>query len=185
MLRLPQTLTCAALLTLGLTGQSQAGFLDFLFGNQQQLGYQRPVYVPAYAPPPQSRLRDPDRIPRAPLTIDSDAQNISREANLANIRRLEAVAKSEGVRAAFLKDQTVRPGDILVTAQGLAVYERGRDGAEIRPLAASRYKNRADLQALQKISRLAASNTDAIADETVADNRVTRRSAAKIVTAER
>ncbi|MDF2119417.1 hypothetical protein PY365_28020 [Roseiarcaceae bacterium H3SJ34-1] len=154
MRRLHQTLTCAALLTLGLTGQSQAGFFDFLFGGQQQLGNQRPVYVPGYAPArPLPRVKDHDRIRRASASADGDPQKNAREATLANIRKLDAVAKTEGVKAAFLKDQTVRPGDILVTSEGLAVYERGRDGGQIRPLAESRYKDRTDLQMLQKVGK--------------------------------
>jgi hypothetical protein len=157
MRRLHQTLTCAALLTLSLTGQSQAGFFDFLFGGQQQLGTQRPVYVPGYAPA--SRPKDHDRVRRVSASVDGGPQKSSREATLATIRKLDAVAKTEGVKAAFLKDQTARPGDILVTAEGLAVYERGRNGPEIRPLADSRYKDRTDLQALQKVGKLSPNAT--------------------------
>jgi hypothetical protein len=169
MRRLHQSLTCAALLMLGLTGQSQAGFFDFLFGNQQQqLGNQRPVYVPSYAPVsrPLSRPKDHDRIRKVSASVDGDPQKNSREATLATIRKLDAVAKTEGIKAAFLKDQTVRPGDILVTAEGLAVYERGTGGAQIRPLAESRYKDRTDLQMLQKVGKVSpVKNPDAAMHE--------------------
>jgi hypothetical protein len=163
--RLHQTLSCAALLTLGLTGQSQAGFFDFLFGGQQQLGNQRPVYVPGYAPAPRPlpRVKDHDRIRKMSASSDGEPQKTSREATLAAVRKLDAVAKTEGVKAAFLKDQTVRPGDILVTGDGLAVYERGRDGPQIRPLADSRYKDRTDLQALQKVSKFSPNKTPDVA----------------------
>jgi hypothetical protein len=153
--RLHQTLTCAVLLTLSLTGQSQAGVFDFLFGGQQQqLGSQRPVYVPAYAPPSRPTLMRPkvhDRIRKVSASVDGDVPKNAREATLANIRKLDTVAKTEGIKAAFLKDQTARPGDILVTAEGLSVYERGAGGAQLRPLAESRYKDRTDLQMLQKV----------------------------------
>jgi len=163
MRRLHLTLTCAALLVLGLTGQSQAGFFDFLFGSQQQFGNQRPAYVPRYAPRPNH-----ERARRMSASVDGDAQKSSREATLARIRRLDAVAKTDGLKAAFLQDQTVRPGDILVTAEGLTVYERGRDGPQIRPLAESRYKDRTDLQALQKVGKLSPAETPGVTVQEVA-----------------
>lgn len=168
MRRLHQTLTCAALLTLSLTGQSQAGVFDFLFGGQQQLGNQRPVYVPRYVPPARPLPKDQDRIRKPSFSADIDSQKNSREATLANIRKLDAIAKAEGIKAAFLKDHTARPGDILVTAEGLAVYERGPGGAQLRPLGDSRYKNRADLQMLQKIGKLSSVKTDASSVQKVA-----------------
>ncbi|MDF2119724.1 hypothetical protein PY365_29605 [Roseiarcaceae bacterium H3SJ34-1] len=133
-----------ALLGVPLALPANAGFLDFLFQAPAPTG--RYPGGQAY----ESRLPDEsDRHEMRRIRRDaerqqelSDQQTIRN--NRANVKKYQDIAKNEGVKAALFKDHTLRRGDILVTPEGMVVYD-GRKG-RFQPLEQSSLKNRADLQ---------------------------------------
>lgn len=130
------------------TASAQAGVLDFLFGAPQ---VQQPVYAPLQAGPrsqPQA-IKETKRSKPVAAAADGPSSDVVR--GLKTARRLADVAREQGINAAFLQDETLRPGDIVVTPNGLAVYEASsRKANPFRPLGQSRLSHRRDLVQLQR-----------------------------------
>jgi hypothetical protein len=120
---------------------AHAGMFDFLFAGSAQTGILR--YDGAYERPRSFAPRDSFDAKRAKLeTQRRELQSVS--SNLSNIKKYQAIAQAESVKAALFKDHTLRRGDILVTPDGLVVYDGSR--GRFQPLEQSNLRNRPDLQ---------------------------------------
>jgi hypothetical protein len=140
-----QTYLALAFTGLSLAMPAHAGFLDFLFEGSPPIGRYPggQVYERERSP----GVRDSYEVRRVKREAQrhedqSDQQLV--KINRSNIKKYQDIAKVEGVKAALLKDHTLRRGDILVTPKGLIVYD-GR-GGRFQPLEQSSLKNRPDLQ---------------------------------------
>ena len=163
------------------SSNANAGLLDFLFGNRNPAPVYAPRPAPGYMPmqkqsysprqygEPRYRIRSARRA-AAPARSETSAAETAPEdttRNLKAIRELYAIANEQGFTAAFLRDSTLRTGDIVVTPTGIAVFEGERANShrsnQFRPLARSRLRNRIDLARLQSASGF---NAGAIAGAT-------------------
>lgn len=144
----PVGLLLAGMVQFAGTAPAHAGLFDFLFGAP------RPPQ-PVYAPQPSGPISQPHRVrkePRQkPLSAASDGPSSTVARDLETIRRLANVAREQGVTAAFLQDPTLKSGDIVVTPNGIAVYEASsKKSNPFRPLGQSRLSHRSDLAQLQR-----------------------------------
>jgi hypothetical protein len=129
---------------------TQAGFFEVLFGqptNSYFYGSQQPI-----PPTPEEEL---ERQKQSRLAME---RQMSEQAarNLKISRVLADISQDSGRKQAFLMDPTLRYGDIVVTDTGLEVFEgkswKDRSPLQFRPLHLSTYRNRKDLQLMQKAS---------------------------------
>lgn len=158
----PAGLFLAGMVQFAGTAPAHAGLFDFLFGAP------RPPQ-PVYAPQPSGPLGQPHKVRREPrqkpvsAASDGPSSNIARD--LQEIRRLATVAREQGVTAAFLQDPTLKSGDIVVTPNGIAVYEAAsKKSNPFRPLAQSRLAHRSDLAQLQRAFTLRQISPVAVAE---------------------
>ncbi|MDH7798486.1 MULTISPECIES: hypothetical protein [unclassified Beijerinckia] len=149
----PACLLLAGTIQFVSTAPAQAGLFDFLFGNQQP---RQPVYAPPPAARPHGEPLAHDKARRdakrtKPLSANADGPSPTIARDLQTVRRLADVAQKQGITAALMQDPTLRSGDIVVTATGIAVYEGASSRKNpFRPLAQSRLRNRTDLAKLQR-----------------------------------
>jgi hypothetical protein len=160
-----------------LAAPAQAGLFDFLFGRPAPRYYEPRYYEPS--PFPRGGYSGPDENSAADAAArkaEKAAKRAARERHTAEqaarnkemVRHLMEVAHTEGPKAAFLQDPTLRAGDIVVTPSGLEVFEGGKGQThkadQFEPLGSSRLAKRADLLLLQKVSGLHAPETAQTAD---------------------
>lgn len=171
----------AVVLGVALTAQAQtahAGFFELLFGSQPAA---RPVAPPALDwPAPQFRVVRPQREMRRErqrrLGLRHERRQVGPDAIFAN-REFEPIAKPRPVRRVklseqeartplgpFLNDPTLRRGDIVVTREGLRVFDGGpaalHRASSFRPLAQGRHliaSNSKQLAAIEKANGTRAS----------------------------
>jgi hypothetical protein len=124
---------------------AHAGFLDFLFEGSAPIGrypgghaYERERF------PSGRDAYEVRRFKREAQRQQDQGDQQAVKINRSNIKKYQDIAKAEGVKAALFKDHTLRRGDILVTPEGLVVYD-GR-GGRFQPLEQSNLRNRPDLQ---------------------------------------
>jgi hypothetical protein len=141
---------------------AQAGLFDFLFGGPPAPRYQASPY------PAQSMPMSPEDSARASASRKADdaARRAAAQQRTADqaardketVRQLLEVIQTQGAKAAFMLDPTLRAGDVVVTPSGIEVFEgsggRMHSANQFRPLRSSRLANRADLALLQKVSGL-------------------------------
>ena len=134
---------------------ARADFLDFLFAHgapQVRTAPPPPVYFPPAPAPRVERLdvrrEPPARRPERPIT-----GGVTRTA-----AALKEILRKSGPMAAFEKDPTLRFGDIVVTNEGISVFQGDAIGLheadQFFPLAVSAYRDRPELVALQRASGL-------------------------------
>jgi hypothetical protein len=147
---------------LGAAAPAHAGLLDFLFGRPAPAYYEPSPYAGGgYQTSPENSAAD-----AAARKADQAAKRAAMERRTAEqaahnkemVLRLKEVAATEGPKAAFMQDPTLRAGDVVVTPSGIEVFQGSRGqthkAAQFLPLGNSRLARRADLVLLQKVSGL-------------------------------
>jgi hypothetical protein len=117
------------------------------------------TFAPRFSPQERAereRARNARHLAR--LAAREQREEADREAAADRVKMLALVLHEEGASAAFMKDPTLRNGDIVVTQWGIRIFHGavGADHVEsdFTPVEQSAGPNRANLMALERASGL-------------------------------